>query len=75
MSSRATFVEVQSAHCSRRRIAADRSRRMLPTTSESEILHGQTRLLHSMARDGLKRGVVTLCIGGGWGIALALERV
>ena len=24
-------------------------------------------------RDGLKRGVVTLCIGGGQGIALALE--
>ena len=34
-----------------------------------------TRLLHSMERDGLKRGVVTLCIGGGQGIALALERV
>ena len=32
-----------------------------------------TRLLHSMARDGLKRGVATLCIGGGQGIALALE--
>jgi acetyl-CoA C-acetyltransferase len=32
-----------------------------------------TRLLHSMRRDGLKRGVVTLCIGGGQGIALALE--
>lgn len=32
-----------------------------------------TRLLHSMLRDGLKRGVVTLCIGGGQGIALALE--
>jgi acetyl-CoA C-acetyltransferase len=31
-----------------------------------------TRLLHSMRRDGLKRGVVTLCIGGGQGIALAL---
>jgi len=34
-----------------------------------------TRLLHSMARDGIKRGVVTLCIGGGQGIALALERL
>ena len=34
-----------------------------------------TRLLHSMRRDGLKRGIVTLCIGGGQGIALALERV
>jgi acetyl-CoA C-acetyltransferase len=32
-----------------------------------------TRILHSMRRDGLKRGVVTLCIGGGQGIALALE--
>jgi acetyl-CoA C-acetyltransferase len=32
-----------------------------------------TRLLHSMQRDGLERGVVTLCIGGGQGIALALE--
>jgi acetyl-CoA C-acetyltransferase len=32
-----------------------------------------TRLMHSMKRDGLKRGVVTLCIGGGQGIALALE--
>ena len=32
-----------------------------------------TRLVHSMRRDGLKRGVVTLCIGGGQGIALALE--
>jgi acetyl-CoA C-acetyltransferase len=34
-----------------------------------------TRLLHSMQRDGLKRGVVTLCIGGGQGIALALEMI
>lgn len=34
-----------------------------------------TRLLHSMKRDGLRRGIVTLCIGGGQGIALALERV
>jgi acetyl-CoA C-acetyltransferase len=34
-----------------------------------------TRLLHSMHRDGLRRGMVTLCIGGGQGIALALERV
>jgi acetyl-CoA C-acetyltransferase len=32
-----------------------------------------TRLMHSMKRDALKRGVVTLCIGGGQGIALALE--
>jgi acetyl-CoA C-acetyltransferase len=34
-----------------------------------------TRLLHSMQRDGLKRGVVTMCIGGGQGLALALEAV
>jgi acetyl-CoA C-acetyltransferase len=26
-----------------------------------------------MRRDGLTRGVVTLCIGGGQGIALAIE--
>lgn len=32
-----------------------------------------TRLVHSMRRDGLKRGIVTLCIGGGQGIALAIE--
>ncbi|MGF1453893.1 MAG: thiolase family protein [Alphaproteobacteria bacterium] len=32
-----------------------------------------TRLLHSMKRDGLKRGVVTACIGGGQGIAIAVE--
>ena len=32
-----------------------------------------TRLMHSMQRDRLKRGVVTLCIGGGQGIALAIE--
>jgi acetyl-CoA C-acetyltransferase len=34
-----------------------------------------TRLLHAMRRDGLRRGMVTLCIGGGQGIALALEAV
>ena len=32
-----------------------------------------TKLIHSMRRDGLKRGLVTLCIGGGQGIALAVE--
>jgi acetyl-CoA C-acetyltransferase len=52
---------------------------------EGAIAHGHpigatgavltTRLLHSMERDGLKRGIVTLCIGGGQGIALALERL
>jgi acetyl-CoA C-acetyltransferase len=34
-----------------------------------------TRLLHSMRRDHLKRGIVTMCIGGGQGIALALESI
>jgi acetyl-CoA C-acetyltransferase len=34
-----------------------------------------TKLIHSMQRDGLKRGIVTLCIGGGQGIALAIETV
>jgi len=34
-----------------------------------------TRLIHSMRRDGLERGLVTLCIGGGQGIALALETI
>jgi acetyl-CoA C-acetyltransferase len=34
-----------------------------------------TRLIHSMRRDGLQRGLVTLCIGGGQGIALAIETV
>jgi acetyl-CoA C-acetyltransferase len=28
-----------------------------------------------MRRDGLKRGIVTMCIGGGQGIALALEMI
>lgn len=34
-----------------------------------------TRLIHSMRRDSLKRGIVTLCIGGGQGIALAIETI
>ena len=34
-----------------------------------------TRLAHAMRRDGVKRAIVTLCIGGGQGIALALETI
>lgn len=34
-----------------------------------------TRLLHSMQRDGIDRGIVTMCIGGGQGVALCLERL
>jgi acetyl-CoA C-acetyltransferase len=33
------------------------------------------RLLHAMRRGMARRGVVTLCIGGGQGIALALEKI
>jgi acetyl-CoA C-acetyltransferase len=32
-----------------------------------------TKLIHSMRRDGLTRGLITLCIGGGQGIALTIE--
>ena len=32
-----------------------------------------TKLIQSMRRDGLTRGLVTLCIAGGQGIALAIE--
>ncbi|CAG2147304.1 thiolase family protein [Cupriavidus numazuensis] len=32
-----------------------------------------TRLLYAMQSDGIRRGIVTLCIGGGQGIALAIE--
>jgi acetyl-CoA C-acetyltransferase len=34
-----------------------------------------TKLIHSMRRDGLKRGLITLCIGGGQGIALVIETI
>jgi acetyl-CoA C-acetyltransferase len=34
-----------------------------------------TRLLHAFHRNGINKGIVTLCIGGGQGIALALESV
>jgi acetyl-CoA C-acetyltransferase len=33
------------------------------------------RLLHAMRRGLARRGVVTLCIGGGQGIALAIETI
>jgi len=32
-------------------------------------------LLHEMRRQGVRRGVATLCIGGGMGIAMAVENV
>jgi len=33
-----------------------------------------TTLLHALARLGLRRGIATLCLGGGNGVALAVER-
>jgi acetyl-CoA C-acetyltransferase len=33
-----------------------------------------TTLLHEMVRRGSKRGIATLCIGGGMGVALCVER-
>jgi acetyl-CoA C-acetyltransferase len=33
-----------------------------------------TTLLHAMRRRGAQRGVATLCLGGGNGVALAVER-
>jgi acetyl-CoA C-acetyltransferase len=32
-----------------------------------------TTLLHEMQRQGVKKGLATLCVGGGMGVALALE--
>jgi acetyl-CoA C-acetyltransferase len=34
-----------------------------------------TTLLYALARRGLKRGIATLCLGGGNGVALAIERL
>jgi acetyl-CoA C-acetyltransferase len=31
-------------------------------------------LLHEMQRSNAKKGVASLCIGGGMGVALAIER-
>jgi acetyl-CoA C-acetyltransferase len=33
-----------------------------------------TTLLHEMARRGVNKGLATLCIGGGMGVAMAVER-
>jgi acetyl-CoA C-acetyltransferase len=34
-----------------------------------------TTLIHALERRGLKRGIATLCLGGGNGVALAVERI
>ena len=34
-----------------------------------------TTLLHEMKRSGVKKGLATLCIGGGMGVAMCLERI
>jgi acetyl-CoA C-acetyltransferase len=33
-----------------------------------------TTLLHAMTQRGLRRGIASLCLGGGNGVALAVER-
>ena len=33
------------------------------------------KALHALERRGLKRALITMCIGGGQGIALAIERM
>ena len=33
-----------------------------------------TTLLHEMKRSGAKKGLATLCIGGGMGVAMCVER-
>jgi acetyl-CoA C-acetyltransferase len=43
-----------------------------PTTEEPPAL-GAAAIRESLKRSGRRRGVVTLCIGGGRGIALAIE--
>ena len=34
-----------------------------------------TTLVHALARRNLKRGIASLCLGGGNGVAIAVERV
>jgi len=34
-----------------------------------------TTLLHEMQRSGSARGLATLCVGGGMGVALCVEQV
>ena len=33
-----------------------------------------TTLLHEMQRSGAKKGAATLCVGGGMGVAMCVER-
>jgi acetyl-CoA C-acetyltransferase len=33
-----------------------------------------TTLVHEMKRSGAKKGVATLCVGGGMGVAVCVER-
>ena len=39
------------------------------------LFAGLVTLLHEMARRGVNRGLASLCIGGGLGVALAVERM
>jgi hypothetical protein len=83
---RADRVEGQVAPQRHPALVADmRPDRRLEHPEGGAIAHGHpigatgavltTWLLHGMARAGQRRGLVTLCIGGGQGIALCLERI
>ena len=52
-------------------VAADKPRGVVALTG-ARIL---TTLLHEMKRRDAKKGLATLCIGGGMGVALCVERV
>jgi hypothetical protein len=59
-------------------IAAALSSSLPPATAHQRFQRDQssaTRSLHAMQRDRIRRGAVTLRIGSGQGIALALEAV
>jgi acetyl-CoA C-acetyltransferase len=66
-----------------RYVGVDDARRDAFNVEGGAIAHGHpigatgavltTRLFRSVRRDGIRRGLITLCIGGGQGIALAVE--
>ncbi len=46
-----------------------------PSAIRSALLaRALVTLLHEMQRSGVKKGLATLCIGGGMGIAMCVER-
>ena len=44
-------------------------------TLVSVMLGVLTTLIHALRRRGQKRGIATLCLGGGNGVAMAVELV